>query len=80
LWKPAPFVAVTFRLHSAADSHWAVLTMLPIVRRLLDSGPEDAALLLNGDVLLLTRFGDGVVKHRSTWWNHYTGANDQLPG
>jgi hypothetical protein len=80
LWKPATFVAVTFRLDSDADSSWAVLNMLPVVRRLLDTGSEDAAFLLNGDVLLLTRFGDDLVKHRARWWNNYTGANDQVPG
>ena len=49
--------------------------------RVLEGRPEDAALLLNGDVLLLTRV-DGVLRkhNRATWWDHYGFVNDVLPG
>jgi hypothetical protein len=54
--------------------------MLVVVRRVLENGPEDAALTLNDNVLLLTRFRGGLVKHhRGSWWNHYPGAKQQLP-
>jgi hypothetical protein len=78
LWTPATYVAVTFRMEKDPDSDRAVLSMLAVVRRLLDTGSEDAALILNGNWLLLTRFGDGLVKHRATWWTTYSGADDQL--
>lgn len=54
--------------------------MLALVGRVLACRPEDAALVLNGDVLLLTRV-DGVLRkhHRTTWWNHYSFANQVIP-
>jgi hypothetical protein len=73
-WEPATYVSVTFNLNKVADRKPAVENMLTVVRRVLDSGTEDAALVLNGDVLLLTRL-DGVLRehHRDTWWAHYPG-------
>ncbi|MEV6298949.1 SitI3 family protein [Actinoplanes sp. NPDC051861] len=66
---------------SAYLSGWKVASMIDVVRRVLDSGPEDAALTQNGDVLLLTRFDGVLVKHRrEEWWNHYPTANTALPG
>src|SRR5687767_6061253 len=56
-WEPDTYVAVTFRMDKEADPDWPVVDMLTIVRRLLDTGSEDAALVLNGNWLLLTRFG-----------------------
>lgn len=46
--------------------------MLSAVRRVLESGTEDAALTLNGDTLLLHRLG-GVVRkfNRVRWWAHH---------
>jgi hypothetical protein len=80
-WEPDSYVAVTFRMEKNTDSARAVLNMLTVVRRLLDTGNEDAALVFNGDVLLFTRFKDGLVKHRRDgWWTSYEGANDRLPG
>ena len=49
--------------------------MLTVVRRVLDTGNEDAALIFNGDILLFTRFSDGLIKHRRDgWWTSYAGA------
>lgn len=55
--------------------------MLTAVQRVLETGPEDAVLVLNGDVLLLARFGGVLTKHRrDTWWGHHAGATDVVPG
>ncbi|GID26626.1 SitI3 family protein [Paractinoplanes brasiliensis] len=55
--------------------------MLTVVRRVLDSGDEDAAFVFNGDNLLLARFGGVLTKHRrEKWWEHYEGADQVLPG
>jgi hypothetical protein len=79
-WEPADYVAVTFRMDKDADDHHALLNMLTVVQRVLNSGAEDAALILNGNWLLLTRFHGGLVKHRrDAWWQHYPGADDQVP-
>src|SRR4051794_20081641 len=56
-WEPAAYVALTFGMDKFAARGWVVTNILTVVRRVLDSGTEDAALVLNGDVLLLTRFG-----------------------
>jgi hypothetical protein len=80
-WEPASYVAVTFRMEKNTDPDRSVLNILAVVRRVLDTGSEDAALILNDNWLLFTRFGDTLVKHRrDTWWNHYPGADEQLPG
>lgn len=79
LWQPRSYVLLNFRMDKFADPARLVGNMLDVVRRVLDSGPEDAALLFNGDLLLLTRLGDNVAKHRRNWWNTYPGANDRFP-
>lgn len=74
-WEPQDYVAVTFRLDNEADTQWAVVDMLTIVRRLLESGPEDATLVLNGDYLLFRRVHGALIKHRESWWDNYNVAN-----
>lgn len=72
-WEPATYVSVTFSLDKTADRKSAVGSMLTVVRRVLDTGREDAALVFNSDYLLLTRL-DGVLRehHRDSWWAHYS--------
>jgi len=78
-WEPATYVAVTFRMEKNADSDRALVAMLLAVRRVLLSGPEDAALVLNGNWLLLTRRDGVVVKHRrDNWWNSCAATNDLI--
>jgi len=79
-WEPEAYTGVSFRMDKFADFHWEVVNMLTVIRRVLGTGPEDALLVLNGDILLLSRFGGVLVKHRPSWWNSYPGANDALPG
>jgi hypothetical protein len=74
-WEPETYVAVTFRMEKNTDSDRAVRNMLTVVRCVLDSGDEDAALIFNGDVLLFTRFSEDLVMHRRDgWWTRYAGA------
>jgi hypothetical protein len=80
-WEPTSYVSLDFRIDKDAEPEWAVVNMLSCVRRVLDSGPEDAALALNGDVLLLTRLNGVLVKHdRDGWWSSYPAADAVLPG
>jgi hypothetical protein len=80
-WEPANYVEVTFRMEKNADPDRALLNMLEVVRRVLETGSEDAALVQNGNSLLLTRFDGELVKHRrDSWWSNYAGADDCLPG
>jgi hypothetical protein len=47
----------------------------------LDTGPEDAAFFVNGDILLLTRLNGVVVKHRrDKWWAIHEGADQMIGG
>ncbi len=77
-WEPEDHVSLTFRLDKEADREWAVTNVLTVVRRVLKSGPEDAAFVVNSDVLLFTRLGGELVKHnRERWWSYHPAA-DQL--
>ncbi|WP_199515637.1 SitI3 family protein [Nucisporomicrobium flavum] len=80
-WEPTAFTSIGFRMDKFADFTWEVTNMLTVVRRVLQTGEENAVLVLNSDVLLFTRFGGELVKHRrEPWWDHYAGANEILPG
>jgi len=80
-WEPESYVSLTFRMDKFADPDWEVTNMLTIARRVLDSGSEDSTLVLNGNELLLSRFGGEVTKHgREGWWETYAGADDIIPG
>jgi hypothetical protein len=80
-FEPDAHVALTFYLDETADLDWSIANMLTVARRVLDSGNEDALLILDGDYLLLTRFGGSIVKHRrTTWWDHYPEADQVIFG
>ncbi len=78
-WEPEAYVAVGFRMDKFADFRWEVRNMLTIVRRVLDTGTENAALVFNGDVLLLARFDGVLTKHRRSWWDSYPDADQVIP-
>ena len=79
-WEPESYVSVGFRFNKEADREWAVVNMLTVVWRALQTGSEDAALVLNGDLLVLTRFAGILVKHhRDGWWSSYPAANAVFP-
>jgi hypothetical protein len=81
VWEPATYVSVAFRFDKEADLTASVLAMLAVVRRVLDTGPEDCALGLNDNVLVLARF-DGRVTRRNqdNWWSFYPAADQLFPG
>ncbi|PRY27989.1 SitI3 family protein [Pseudosporangium ferrugineum] len=80
-WEPGAYVSLSFRLDKFADLDREVTEMLTIVRRVLDSGPEDSTFTLNGDVLLFARFGGELVKHRrESWWSSYASADSIIAG
>ncbi|MGC5664540.1 SitI3 family protein [Micromonospora sp. WMMD723] len=70
-WEPAIYVNVTFSMRADDLADKAIPNMLAAVARVLAGRTEDAALIQDGNYLLLTH-ADGVVRlHRSTWWDHY---------
>lgn len=80
-WEPRTFALVSFGVDKFAEEDRVVTNMITVVRRVLDSGPEDAVLVLNSDVLLLARLDGKLVKHnREQWWDHYEAANHLIPG
>jgi hypothetical protein len=81
-WQPATYVLVTFTLDKDPDRYDDALRQaLTVVARLLTTGQEDAAFMLNGNELLLTRVDGAVHKHaRATWWDHYRYPNEVIPG
>jgi hypothetical protein len=80
-WEPESYVSVTFHVDKVAERESIAINMLTIVRRVLATGPEDAAFVFNGDLLLLTRFDGNVVKNaRDKWWAYYPAADQLFPG
>jgi hypothetical protein len=80
-WEPPSIVDVTFRMDRDPERREAGLPyLLKVVARLLASGPEDAAFMINGDTVLLTRVNGAVCKHHRSWWDHYHFADEIIPG
>ncbi|GAB2592504.1 hypothetical protein Aab01nite_37500 [Paractinoplanes abujensis] len=80
-WEPESYVQITFGLDNAADARWAVTNVLTVVRRVLDTGREDAAFDFNGDILLFSRQAGRLVKHRrDSWWERYSAGDQVIPG
>ncbi|MEV4639149.1 SitI3 family protein [Actinoplanes sp. NPDC049548] len=78
-WEPASNVSLTFRMDKDAAPEWTVINMLTVIRRVLSTGPENAAFILNGNELLFTRFDGTLVKHNhADWWSSYPGADDLI--
>ncbi|MFD1324587.1 SitI3 family protein [Micromonospora sonneratiae] len=69
-WEPEAYVDATFRMSKNDLSRYGVPNMIAAVARVLAGRTEDAALTLNGDWLLLTRFGGELRKHNvATWYD-----------
>ncbi|MGI5211806.1 SitI3 family protein [Plantactinospora sp. CA-290183] len=80
-WEPDTYLNVTFRMAKEGDVNAGVRNMLNAVSRLLISHTADAALILNGDALLLTRLAGTLRKHsRALWWDHHGFVNEIVPG
>jgi hypothetical protein len=74
-WEPSKYVNITFYMQKSEPSR-GVSTMVATVAQVLADRPEDAALVLNGNWVLLTRT-DGKLRmhHRSQWWVHHSLEN-----
>ena len=80
-WEPDTAVDLTFEMTKEADRFAEALRhAITAIARVLASGPEDAALMLSGDLLLLTRVDGVITKYRPTWWEHHPWANEIIPG
>ncbi|WBB91396.1 SitI3 family protein [Verrucosispora sp. WMMC514] len=70
-WEPATYVSVTFSMRADDIAEKGIPNMVAAVKRVLAGRDEDAALVQEGNYLLLTRT-DGVIRtHRPDWWHHY---------
>ncbi|MER7455494.1 SitI3 family protein [Micromonospora sp. NPDC126480] len=70
-WEPDTYTSVVFDLRKNDPPEGAVPSMVSTVARVLASRPEDAALVLNGNWLLLTRVAGELRAHRPSWWDTY---------
>ncbi|ROO52696.1 hypothetical protein EDC02_7636 [Micromonospora sp. Llam0] len=77
-WEPDAYVNLTFRMSKEDHIGKGIPNMLATVARVLASRAEDAALILNSDVLLLTRMDGAIRKHRQSWWHNY-GVSNLIP-
>ncbi|KXK62291.1 hypothetical protein AWW66_09135 [Micromonospora rosaria] len=71
VWEPDRYLQVDFAMGKDALAERGIPAMLRGVSAVLDHRPEDAALVLNANWLLLTRVGGTVRKHRQSWWQHH---------
>lgn len=68
-WEPEPYVDVSFYMRKDTLVDRGKPQMLATVARILAGTAEDAALTLNGDVLMLTRVAGSLRKHHAGGWN-----------
>ncbi|WP_307870925.1 SitI3 family protein [Micromonospora sp. C51] len=70
-WEPAAYVSVTFSMRADDIAEKGIPNMVAAVGRVLAGRDEDAALVQDGNYLVLTRT-DGVIRtYRPDWWHHY---------
>ena len=80
-WEPAVSVDLTFRFTWDGDRFPAAFrAVVTAIAQVLASGTEDAAIMVSGDTVLLTRVNGVVTKHDRGWWEHYPWANTLIPG
>ncbi|MEU8020658.1 SitI3 family protein [Micromonospora haikouensis] len=70
-WEPDRYVNVVFHMPKDDPSGRSMPDMMTAVARVLAGRPEDAALVLNGNWLLLTRVTGTLRRHRPAWWDNY---------
>ncbi|MFG1885991.1 SitI3 family protein [Micromonospora sp. NPDC049102] len=70
-WEPDTYTNIAFDLRKNDPPENVVPTMVSAVSRVLASRQEDAALVLNGNWLLLTRDAGELREHRPSWWDAY---------
>ncbi|MGC4808695.1 SitI3 family protein [Micromonospora sp. DT233] len=74
-WEPETYVNVTFSMRADDLADKGIPNMATAVARVLAGQGEDAALIQDGNHLLLTRAGGIVRIHHADWWNHYRLAH-----
>ena len=77
-WEPEVYVNISFDMRTDDMAGKGVPNMVVTVARVLADRTEDAALVLNGNWLLLTRVGGTLRKRRPQWWAHYR-VDDLIP-
>jgi hypothetical protein len=74
-WEPKTYSNIGFSMDADRIDE-GTKNMLTVVARALACESDDAALTLNGNLLLLSRFDGKVCKHnRAAWWDRYDFAN-----
>jgi len=77
-WEPETYINISFHMRNGMGDE-DVSSMLTTVTRILASRPEDAALIQDGNWLLLTRLDGKLRKHNlSDFWQG-TAFNDIVP-
>lgn len=79
VWEPDTYVDLNFHMRKDTLNDKGIPNMLTTVTRVLNARPEDAALTMNGNWLLLTRTAGVLRKHNSAQWYDKT-YNNILPG
>ncbi|MER7471243.1 SitI3 family protein [Micromonospora sp. NPDC000018] len=70
-WEPETYVNITFSMRADDLVDKGIPNMVMAVARVLAGRDEDAALIQDGNHLLLTRTNGVIHTHRTSWWNHY---------
>lgn len=68
-WEPESYVNLGFRIDKFFDRALAWSTILDIAAAVLRTGPEDVALILHGDVLLLRRERGKLERSCADFWS-----------
>jgi hypothetical protein len=68
VWEPDAYVDISFHMRKDQLTEIGVPNMLTDVARVLAGRPEDAALVLNGNWVLLTRINGTLRKHNLAEW------------
>jgi hypothetical protein len=69
-WEPDRYVDINFRISKNDPTDMGTPNMVSAVAQVLTGRPEDVALVLNGNYLLLTRVNGKLRKHNlATWYD-----------
>ncbi|GAB3138448.1 hypothetical protein GCM10027290_05830 [Micromonospora sonneratiae] len=74
-WEPERCVNVDFAMRADDLLDKGIPNMVAAVARILAGRGADAALVQNGNYLLLIHTGGELREHRTTWWDHYGVGN-----
>lgn len=77
-WEAETYVDIDFSMKADDLVDKGIPNMMKAVAQVLTARQEDAALVQNGNWLLLTRTTGELRRHRPTWWSHYS-RDDLIP-